>query len=653
MPAPWLAECSAAGGERYPLGYDTPDGGSSSPQYVIERIGDARRARGRRTSPASASTRCGPPVHRLRAAAAMDQLRRRSARWASPCRPRWAPRSARPTAVVWAIDGDGCFQMTNQELATCAIEGIPIKVAIINNSALGMVRQWQTLFYEGRYSNTDLTRSDRRIPDFVKLAEAYGCVGLRCDERRRRRRHDRRRRWRSTTCRWSSTSSSHRDAMVWPMVAAGTSNDDIKVARDIAPRVGPRGGVHVSQPHPVGPGREQARRARPDSRRCSRAAASTSSRWRSVRPSNPEISRMTIVVNVEELPLEQVTKQLNKLVNVIKIVELDDRRRSSASWCWSRSRPTPQTRGQVLETVQLFRAKVVDVATDAVTIEATGDAGQARARCCACSSRSASASWCSRAWWPSAAAPLDHRPRAARRRPGAARSHRTRSEPTNAQQGDPRRGRTVLRRRRRPGVIQAAQRGRPRLRQPGPRARAVAARLGRRRARRACSRAPRAAPRPRPRGCGSSRRCRGVRGGRPDRGPRARPGAARLYAEAIEPNLVDGDALFFGHGFNIRFGYIKPPAGVDVVMVAPEGPGPPRPARVRRRPRRAGARRRRAGRIGQGLGPRAVVRQGDRRHCAPAASRRRSPRRPRPTCSVSRPCCAAARRGWSRPGSRR
>ena len=135
---------------------------------------------------------------------------------------------------MWAIDGDGCFQMTNQELATCAIEGIPIKVAIINNESLGMVRQWQTLFYDERYSNTDLQRPKRRIPDFVKLAEAYGCVGLRAS-------------------RPSDVDATiekameiddvpvvvdfrvHRDAMVWPMVAAGTSNDDIKFARDLAP----------------------------------------------------------------------------------------------------------------------------------------------------------------------------------------------------------------------------------------------------------------------------------------------------------------------------------------------------------------------------------------------------------------------------------
>ena len=90
----------------------------------------------------------------------------------------------RPDATVWAIDGDGCFQMTNQELATCALNNIPIKVAIINNGTLGMVRQWQTLFYNQRYSNTDLGGAGREaargggrvehIPDFVKLSEAYG-----------------------------------------------------------------------------------------------------------------------------------------------------------------------------------------------------------------------------------------------------------------------------------------------------------------------------------------------------------------------------------------------------------------------------------------------------------------------------------------------
>ena len=137
-----------------------------------------------------------------------------------------------PDTTVWAIDGDGCFQMTNQELATCTIEGIPIKVAIINNESLGMVRQWQTLFYEGRYSNTDL--QSKRVPDFVKLAEAYGAVGLSCDHPSDL----------DATINKAMEINDvpvvvdfrvERDAMVWPMVAAGTSNDEIKYARDLAP----------------------------------------------------------------------------------------------------------------------------------------------------------------------------------------------------------------------------------------------------------------------------------------------------------------------------------------------------------------------------------------------------------------------------------
>jgi acetolactate synthase-1/2/3 large subunit len=150
----------------------------------------------------------------------------------------------RPDATVWAIDGDGCFQMTNQELATCAIEGIPIKVAIINNGNLGMVRQWQTLFYDQRYSNTNLDSAQSgaeatgnrgtRIPDFVKLAEAYGCVGLRCEEPGNV----------DATIEEAMKINDrpvvldfivHRDALVWPMVAAGTSNDEIKYARGLAP----------------------------------------------------------------------------------------------------------------------------------------------------------------------------------------------------------------------------------------------------------------------------------------------------------------------------------------------------------------------------------------------------------------------------------
>jgi acetolactate synthase-1/2/3 large subunit len=137
-----------------------------------------------------------------------------------------------PGTVVWGIDGEGCFQMTNQELVTCALEGIPIKIAVINNRSLGMVRQWQTLFYGERYSTTNL--QSHRVPDFPQLAEAMGAVGLRAETpeevddviKQAMAINDR-----PVVVEFVV----HKDAMIWPMVAAGTSNDDIKIARDLAP----------------------------------------------------------------------------------------------------------------------------------------------------------------------------------------------------------------------------------------------------------------------------------------------------------------------------------------------------------------------------------------------------------------------------------
>jgi acetolactate synthase I/II/III large subunit len=87
-------------------------------------------------------------------------------------------KAARPDATVVCIDGDGCFQMTSQELATAALERLPIVVVIVNNAWLGMVRQWQELFYDERYSQTHLTH---QVPDYAQLAEAYGCAGFTVD----------------------------------------------------------------------------------------------------------------------------------------------------------------------------------------------------------------------------------------------------------------------------------------------------------------------------------------------------------------------------------------------------------------------------------------------------------------------------------------
>lgn len=137
--------------------------------------------------------------------------------------------------VVWAIDGDGSFQMTNQELATCVVNRIPIKIALINNSVLGMVRQWQSLFYSKRYSNTDLNPDEGdQVPNFVALAKAYGL------EARTVRTEDEV----DEAIDWAMSFNDRpvlldfrvsRDSMVWPMVAAGVSNDDIMYAKDMAP----------------------------------------------------------------------------------------------------------------------------------------------------------------------------------------------------------------------------------------------------------------------------------------------------------------------------------------------------------------------------------------------------------------------------------
>jgi acetolactate synthase-1/2/3 large subunit len=229
---PWWAQLNDLR-ERYPLGFDEPTDGTLAPQYVIERIGklvgpDAIYVAGvgQHQMWASQFISFEKPGTWLNSGGAGTMG------YAVPAA--MGAKVGRPDAAVWAIDGDGCFQMTNQELATCALEGIPIKVAVINNGNLGMVRQWQTLFYEGRYSNTELGTHKHRIPDFVKLAEALGCIGLRCESAADV----------DKTIEAAMAINDApvvidftvgKDAMVWPMVAAGTSNDEIMFARDVRP----------------------------------------------------------------------------------------------------------------------------------------------------------------------------------------------------------------------------------------------------------------------------------------------------------------------------------------------------------------------------------------------------------------------------------
>jgi len=227
--------------EQYPLGYvDDPDDGLLAPQAVIEKIGEI----------------CGPEAIY---AAGVGQHQMWAAQFIKYERPHaWlnsggagtmgysvpaamGAKVAQPDRLVWAIDGDGCFQMTNQELATCTINDIPIKVAIINNSSLGMVRQWQTLFYDGRHSFTDLhtgsmtsSEQTRMVPDFVKLAESYGALGIRVTKPEEV----------EPAIRLANETNDRpvvidfivsRDAMVWPMVPQGVGNSSVQYARDHAP----------------------------------------------------------------------------------------------------------------------------------------------------------------------------------------------------------------------------------------------------------------------------------------------------------------------------------------------------------------------------------------------------------------------------------
>jgi acetolactate synthase-1/2/3 large subunit len=215
----------------YPLGYDQPEDGSLSPQHVIQRLGQI--------SGTDTIFTAGVGQHQMWASQFISYEHPRT--WLNSggagtmgygVPAAMGAKVGAPDTTVWAIDGDGCFQMTNQELVTCALNNIPIKVAIINNESLGMVRQWQTLFYEGRYSNTNL--ESKRVPNFPMLAESMGCVGLSCE-----RPED----LDKTIEKAMSINDQpvvvdfrvHRDAMVWPMVAAGTSNDEIMIARATAP----------------------------------------------------------------------------------------------------------------------------------------------------------------------------------------------------------------------------------------------------------------------------------------------------------------------------------------------------------------------------------------------------------------------------------
>ena len=174
--APWMARIRAWQ-RQYPLTYDQTDDGHLKPQFVIETLRD--------NTPEDTIVASGVGQHQMWA----------SQYWRFNHPYTWVnsgglgtmgfavpaaigAKVGRPDRMVWAIDGDGCFQMTAQELVTASSERIPVKIAILNNAYLGMVRQWQELFYEERYSEVYLSPD---LPDYVKWAEAMGCVGFKVE----------------------------------------------------------------------------------------------------------------------------------------------------------------------------------------------------------------------------------------------------------------------------------------------------------------------------------------------------------------------------------------------------------------------------------------------------------------------------------------
>ncbi|MDO5098299.1 MAG: acetolactate synthase large subunit [Corynebacterium sp.] len=219
--------------ERFPRGYQITDDGLLEPQHVIQSLS--------RLAGPDAIYCAGVGQHQMWSAQFIDFEKPRTwlnsgglgtMGYAVPAA--LGAKAAAPEKEVWAIDGDGCFQMTNQELTTAAVEGFPIKVALINNGNLGMVRQWQTLFYDGHYSNTKLREQTEYMPDFIGLAEAQGCVAFRVTKEEEI----------EPTIQKAREINDRpvvidfivgQDAQVWPMVAAGHSNSDIQYARGLRP----------------------------------------------------------------------------------------------------------------------------------------------------------------------------------------------------------------------------------------------------------------------------------------------------------------------------------------------------------------------------------------------------------------------------------
>ena len=193
------------------------------PQCMIEALYEATGGDAIVTSDVGQHQMWSRAVLPLRRAAQLDQLRRPRARWASACPAPWARRWRMPDDQVVCVAGDGSVIMNIQELATCVTENIPVKVFIMNNGYLGMVRQWQELFWDRRYSAVDMGAS----PDWVKLAEAFGAKGMRIEKKAELLVDGMKAAPGRRTARWSCDVRVTQEENCYPMIPAGQAARDM------------------------------------------------------------------------------------------------------------------------------------------------------------------------------------------------------------------------------------------------------------------------------------------------------------------------------------------------------------------------------------------------------------------------------------------
>ncbi len=308
-------------------------------------------------------------------------------------------KAARPDATVVCVDGDGCFQMTCQELATAALEGLPIVAVVINNGWLGMVRQWQEMFYDNRFEQTHLTQ---QVPDYAQLAEAYGCAGFTvetedaldggADRRvrvrahgrgrrplrsggegvpdgpvgRRRGRHDRGA-GRDGVRPWSCSSG---------VVCAAGGNSALHgpkaaCAQRCQPFVEPAGAKG-------GEGHDEYTIMRDKPGALARVSQLFSRRGYNIQSlavgptESPDISRLTLRVDCSEHSLEQIEKQMHKLVNVLRVTELRPEDSIERELALITVAVPTDRRAELVALSQVAGAQVANVGRDAITFEIVG-----------------------------------------------------------------------------------------------------------------------------------------------------------------------------------------------------------------------------------------------------------------------------------------